>query len=512
VDDFLRQWLDKPDVTELSRQTIKNDHWDRKYVNSMLESIDDFMINHERLVSKVETGSPMWSDLFWMLWKYEPQPLGGGEIQPSHLINHLVSEELMSMSDYTKLKLFCEGDDVSAAMACIDLRQVVEQLFDKMEQLKDQLQQLQQTLQDLAGARRDLDELVEQWQDGFNPDEEQALQDKIAQLEASIEGQGRDLEEEMQAARAQIASELRGAMPDITDNAEAIHAQQDLWGPEDGSLQRLPAQERIELARKFQSEKFRRLLDMIGPMRRIMEEAQMRRVDYARDEVHTLSLGDDLQRCLPAELMKLHHPVLKLDFYKKFAEKELPQYEYRGKEKVGKGEIIACVDTSGSMHGDKEMCAKATALCALHYARKQKRGFYGILFSSANQIAAFDFGLKEEVSPHKVLDFAETNFFGGTDFVRPLSAALDRLRQEFETTGKVKGDIIFITDGIASVPDAWLKEFKAEQERLEFKVWGFLIGGHSPNPEPLATITDGNIVTVKDLLDGAFVGPMFGQL
>lgn len=534
-DQFIREWLDLPshDPDALSSYTVINDRWDRKYVGQMLESVSDFLLNHEMLVDKIETGSPMWSDLFWLLWKYEPEMFESGKVKPSHLINYLVGEEMGDLADFRRLKFFAEGDDVASALACIDLREVLEQLFDKMKQLREKLQQIMDEMRQLHKAEqeeRDLDEMIEQWRNGMNPDlpdpespegeqqgqdfqkQKQNIQQTIDELQEALNKSGEELGEEAHAARPVISNGLKDQMKEAADNAEAVHNSSDLFGSEDGSLQRMPAEERMELARKLQNRKFKHLLDLIGPMRRIMEEAQMRRVDYARDEVHRITMGDDLPRVLPSELAKLHHPLLKLDFKRRFLEKELTQYELRGKEKVGKGEIIACIDTSGSMHGDKEMWAKACGVCALHLSRKQKRGFYGILFSSANQVKTYDFGLDVRFSPQQVIDFAETNFFGGTDFMRPLSLALDRLRAEHKETGKVQGDIMFITDGIAHVDSAWLEMFKAEQKRLEFKVWGFLIGGHGKETEPLWTITDGQVFTVQDLLDPSQTRTMFGAI
>ena len=534
-DRFIREWMDLPshDPDVLSENTVVNDRWDRKYVGNMLESIDDFLINHERFVDKVDTGSPMWSDLFWLLWKYEPEMLESGDVKPSFLINYLVSEEMNDLADFRRLKFFAEGDDVAAALACIDLRETLEQLFDKMKQLRKKLEELMEQMRALAQVEeeeRDLEEMVEQWKAGLNPDlpdpnspegeqqgrdfqtQQQAIEQNIQDLKEALEQTGEELGEEANAARPVISSAMKEPLKEAADNAESVRGQAEMWGSEDGSIQRMSAEERIELARKLQDKKFKRLLDLIGPMRRIMEEAQMRKVDYARDEVHRITLGDDLSRVLPIELAKLHHPLLRLDFKRKYIEKTLPQYELRGKEKVGKGEIIACIDTSGSMHGDKEMWAKAVGICALHLARKQKRGFYGILFSSATQIATYDFGLDAEFTPNKVIDFAEKNFFGGTDFMRPLSHALDRLKDEHAATGKVQGDIMFITDGIAGVPPSWLEMFKAEQKRLEFKVWGFLIGGFGKDAEPLHTICDGNVFTVQDLLDPSGTKEMFGAI
>ena len=123
-DQFIREWLDLPshDPDLLEEHTIKNDHWDRKYVGRMLEAIDDFLIGHELISEKVATGSPMWSDLFWMLWKYHPEQFGSGEMKPSYLINLLVGDEMGEIKDFKRLKFFAENDEVAAAMKALGRR------------------------------------------------------------------------------------------------------------------------------------------------------------------------------------------------------------------------------------------------------------------------------------------------------------------------------------------------------------------------------------------------------
>lgn len=532
-DDFIKKWLDLPnrDPDVLSEHTIENDHWDRRYVDQMLETIDDFLINHEAFDKKIETGSPMWYDLYWLLYKYEPQSLPSGQMKPSHLLNFLVGEELISMQDYRKLKFFSEGNDMAAAMACIDMRETLEQLFDKLKQLRDKLKDVMEQMRQLGAMdqeQHDLDEMVEAWKNGMNPDlpdpdseegQDQAkeFENQQEQLKLNMQGLERqlkdiDLQQEIDLARAQISGFLDDVVEEAADNAQTLHSQQDLWGGGAGTLMRMPADERMKLARRMQNKRFQRLLDLIGPMRRIMEEAQMRRVDHARDEIYRITMGDDLARILPSQLALLNDEDAELDFLRKFAEKSLPQYQMRGKEKVGKGEIIACLDNSGSMMGEKEMWGKAVAICALHLSRKQKRGFYGIHFGAAREIATFDFGVGVEVSPHQVVDFAEFFFNGGTDFMRPLSLAVDRLTSEYEATGKVKGDIMFITDGLCAVDPGWLEQFKEAQKLLEFRVYGFLIGGFGKDSEPLKTICDEKIWTIQDLLDPSDTKGMFGAI
>jgi uncharacterized protein with von Willebrand factor type A (vWA) domain len=95
-----------------------------------------------------------------------------------------------------------------------------------------------------------------------------------------------------------------------------------------------------------------------------------------------------------------------------------------------------------------------------------------------------------------------------TDFITPLSKALDILEEEYTTKGEVKADIIFASDGECGVPETFLKKFKEEQEKMAFRVYGIAIDVH-PDTEPLKTICDGRVLTIKDLLSGNDIREIF---
>lgn len=103
-------------------------------------------------------------------------------------------------------------------------------------------------------------------------------------------------------------------------------------------------------------------------------------MSQSRDEIHTVGIGNDLSRVLPAELVQLRHPLMKGEFKPRFIEGKLMQYELKGTEKQGKGPIIVCCDNSGSMSGDREVWSKAVALALLEVATMQKRAFVCIHF------------------------------------------------------------------------------------------------------------------------------------
>jgi hypothetical protein len=91
-----------------------------------------------------------------------------------------------------------------------------------------------------------------------------------------------------------------------------------------------------------------------------------------------------------------------------------------------------------------------------------------------------------------------------TDFQAPLTMGVERLREEFASTGRVSGDIVMLTDGQCGVSDQWLSWYREEQAHLGFRTWGISIGGYR-DAEPLWSICDGKVATVKDFAGGGEV-------
>ena len=81
-----------------------------------------------------------------------------------------------------------------------------------------------------------------------------------------------------------------------------------------------------------------------------------------------------------------------------------------------------------------------------------------------SRFATFDLnpGDRYQTDVSAALDLAEYFPGGGTDFERPLGAALDVLADSRFR----KGDIVFVTDGQAQIGEAWREGFLAEKKRL----------------------------------------------
>jgi uncharacterized protein with von Willebrand factor type A (vWA) domain len=171
-------------------------------------------------------------------------------------------------------------------------------------------------------------------------------------------------------------------------------------------------------------------------------------------------------------------------------EKKTLMYEIQGKQKKGKGPVIICIDSSGSMDGLPEVWAKAVALVLLEIAREQKRDFFCIHFSSGyhkQNLHTNEFLKADPFDGEELLDLAEYFEAGGTEFEPPLDLAREKIGNEriYE-----KADIIFVTDGESVVREDWLKKYKQWKSENKVNIYTVLIDSY-----------DNSVATVKKFSD-----------
>ncbi len=312
-----------------------------------------------------------------------------------------------------------------------------------------------------------------------------------------------DGDEAMRSVRAAARAACAGAAEAVEDEAAAMTA----WGIGPGQRERLDPDERLELARKLQSGKLKAFAELVGRFRQLSQAQRARRVEHARGEYVGVTIGDDLTSLIPAELVNLAVPALRAQFAVRYAEQQLMVYEQRGEEHEGQGAVIVCVDCSRSMvatdeHGiSGEAYAKALALALLEQARHATpvREFAALLFSERTD-AVITFPADQPVELDKRIRLAETFTGGGTEFEPVLTSALRLLEAEYNTTGRQRADIVFVTDGEARLSEAWLTQWHEQKKHLGFRCFGIQIGQWSSLPDVLDSFCD-DVRRIEDLTD-----------
>ena len=177
----------------------------------------------------------------------------------------------------------------------------------------------------------------------------------------------------------------------------------------------------------------------------------------APEEVSGIHQSDDILRLLPPELAALSITELELEFYRRLVEKRLLTYQLQGesyheelrhhpvtghkKDPTPAGPFIVCVDTSGSMGGFNERCAKGFCLALLKIALTGKRRCHVMLFASE----VIHYELTAEDGLQQATRFLSQRFRGGTDLAQCLNTVADQL----ETEAWRDADAVIISDFIA---------------------------------------------------------------
>jgi len=242
-------------------------------------------------------------------------------------------------------------------------------------------------------------------------------------------------------------------------------------GNENGKFQMVSYEEKIEFGKILaKSSIMKNISKKLGKMRNLICEINKKPGKYGCT-ITGVGIGNNINRILSSEKVLLSDNDLENQFYKKYLNKTLLQYEVQGEDEI-KGPVIVCVDNSESMKGDKDYFAKSTAIAMLFLAVLEKRPYRCILFdNSVNYVADFQ---KNEYDLKKVIELAGTFYGGGTEFEPPLQKAVETI-EEYKFK---KADILFITDG---EPVKFLsKDFKSKLEDIKKKrkliIQGIIIG------------------------------------
>lgn len=411
-------------------------------------------------------------DVFTLLYEREAKNI---EIEcPAGL--QIVKQALDSVKDlreYKELHAACKLNSFAAGIATEKMAKTIKSLMPPVG-LKNE----EQLNQELAAC----DEL------GLD-DAKKDVEAKLAKLK-KIQGKA----DEIGVDSDDLRQKMRVAIGEASKAAEEAEECIGAFGctKDDGKPQQVNLAEKMAMAKRIgKSDKLKEIAKLAGRMTQIAS-AKQRQKSVAHEYTSVIQ-GDELSRILPSEYGRLGCTELKPLFFKDFLDKQLLQFEIGGKETKEKGPIICCVDGSGSMLGANENMSKAIAMALMSIAKKQKRDFILIQFSSTNQVRVFEApkGVCEQLALLIEIEFMWNN---ATCFESPLKRAIEYIKSSKYNSG----DLIFITDGIADISVKFEEEYKKVKAIREFSCFGILIGAHN-NKVVMDKFCD-SVFNVADLL------------
>lgn len=412
----------------------------------------------------------------------ELQPLDNPE--SSDAWAKTLHDEMEKMPEFESFRRRTVGDPLWAGMGSVAMMESLGEELDKatagkrqipdIAKLKRQKAQAEK-LQDMAGGPgedKDIDGMLG------------SIKTQIINAEAVSSEAQDNLETMDSAVRQAIRNAVEKAGDRIKDMQEGFDALG--CGDEAGTPGGMgaTADEKFGLAQKLrQSPRFKHIAKLAGRMKSIASDKRKTRSDKAQNELHSVETGRDTLRVLPSEIALLRDDATRLHFYAKHAAGDLLQYRLEGKEKESRGPVIMCVDSSGSMEGDREVWSKAVALAILQLCQKDKRDFVLYFFDTTVQ-ARYEFPHNKPVDANELIAACELFTAGGTSFEEVLYAACSDVEQG-EETGLKRADIIMVTDGAVNVSKGLATRVQKAKKATGLNILGIVLAGDASPLEAL---------------------------
>jgi len=243
---------------------------------------------------------------------------------------------------------------------------------------------------------------------------------------------------------------------------------------------------KLQLMRNLvRNPRLRRIARLFGRYRRMGLADREAKALLASEEVVDFVQGGEVVRALAAELVNFAMREREDLFYSKVVQHQLLTYELWQRHERPRP-VYLCLDNSGSMSGEKEVWAKASALALAHMALEHGRSVEIVLFGDAAdplRVVPLDPRDKGPIRLEKVLDVASYFLGGGTDFQKPLSHVLDTIVAGHEASGH---DVLFVSDGLCPLPEEFVRRFLEAKGRHNIRLTTVVIGGEAFSLAPIS--------------------------
>ena len=393
-------------------------------------------------------------------------------------LNSKILDHVMEGEDYPTIKSICEGRELPAYEAASEfVSRTAEELDDLLKEFGGEdgaLKTLEKLQNAEAAAEEELAGLLERLRSSTERSEklEQAAVNAANQAESKrrqVEAVSKMVDANTAQNKEPIDAILSRSAKAAKEKAEQVQYIIGAWSDDPGNMER--SQANTELLKKVQTNMtLREIARHLGRFREIFAQGKKNGYAFGRGEKYSLELGNDLSRALTSELAMLASPATTPLFLRKYQRKQIKQYQRREPIYKGMGDIICCLDESGSTKGDAAAWGKAVALTLLDIAADNARSFALIHFSGPGscKVDVFrpgQYGVDDKMAA------AECFLDGGTDYVTPLTEAIKLM----ETEGFEDADVVFITDGYCELPEPFLNSFAQKKAELAFQITGVLL-------------------------------------
>lgn len=486
IDDVLRSpWAEiQSDVKAETTDRVLRSSKLEDSIYTDLRSGDDELTQTENAAAKKLRSFPALSrDIYQSFYSLLPKRREDGALSTqARKFNAPILEHITQNEDFPALKAVCEGRELPAYEAAAEfITQTAGELDDLLASIggeKGALNTLEKLENAESQARNELAALLEQLRQRREPDTQlEQMVVSAANKAESKKRQAAAVGKMVDATTAKnhdvVSALVEQAVRASAEKAEEVQNIIAAWGDDPADLKKTEVNTTLlETVRK--STVLKDVAKYLGRFREIFAQGKRNGYAYGRGEKYSLELGHDLSRAITSELAMLASPLTTPLFLRKYQRRQIKQYQRREPIYKGTGDIICCLDESGSTKGDPAAWGKAVALTLLEIAADGKRNFALIHFSGTDCkiVQVFRLG---EYSVEDKMRAAETFLDGGTNFETPINAALELMEDGFE-----KADVVFITDGEYNMSDEYIHSLHEKQIIRGFTMTGILLDTARP--------------------------------
>lgn len=437
---------------------IRPDFMVDKWVESLFEG------NEDR--PQYYNAPQLLEDVSYVLFKTNPIYYDQASVKPDAWINRSLLDLVYESGVFDQLREHTERDLDATAQGVSAVADVIAQILEQ--------------IQDAVNAANEAKEAAENGE-GVDSDAMQELADEVKEQ------------------ISQYQSRMDKAMRDIARSLDQQQSNAKNFGSESAELGKTDPETRQQRRNFLKDNKINDLASRVGRMKRLITGNHTRATDNHGYDPVGIEMGDNLGNVLDSEWMltwdeEQDHPGL-YDFLNRYVDSRLQQHETKEVIDSGMGDVVCCVDCSGSMgDGDKLTWAIAVAESVRQIATKQGRDVKIIVFNASVRA---EHSFQYNANFDSVMEWLSTDCSGGTDLAVPLDRAVELIKSDERSTA----DILMITDGQWSFNQNWVENFNSRRKEIGIRTHIVHVDpGDNSSLEQLQCVGD-NIVGLDSLTD-----------
>lgn len=486
-----KQIIEPKELSKYRDYSVLNtDSYDKRRFNSLVETSKKLKEINELGTNSLYTFNPLLNDIWASLFKMKPEMKE--DINKELSFNANMMKRILSDENFEKTRMNTRLDELGAAIGTVNYGEktyewIIEEI-EKNEEMKKKLEEIQNMQQQQNDkGKNGNDGQPQQKGQGISSALQDAMNELNDMLNNALNGQDGTGNEQFQ-------EKMQQAQNDTQEQQDQVEKLLGGYTPNGKvEMKKMPLREKLKIAELLAKyPKMKQLAEWAGRFSHIAMRKQRSKKAKSIDR-NGITFGNSIEDLLPSELAMYNHPITKLDFLRRFSENQVMIFDKDGKAEQGKGQIICCIDESGSMKG-LEMQAKGFALALMLIAKRQKRDFVLIPFSS-NIGKVYEFP-KGKVNTVQLEEIATNFMSGGTNFEKPLSKAMELITKNKYN----RADIIFITDGDARISSEFKSKFEEVKSKKDFKLLSLFVNANKNRYKQLKEMSDKD-VSIKDFTE-----------